>query len=42
MAQEMRKTDLSLNILSNNLEGGALETSTLQKQWLRLINFVEA
>ena len=36
------KTSRSLNIFSNNLEGGALKTSTLQKQWLRLINFVEA
>ena len=42
MAQEMRKLNHSLDIFSNNLEGDALQTSTLQKQWLRLINFVEA
>ena len=42
VAQEMRKLNHSLDIFSNNLEGGALQTSTLQKQWLRLINFVEA
>ena len=42
VAQEMRKLNHSLDIFSNNLEGGALKTSTLQKLWLRLINFVEA